>query len=390
MIPPVIVPITIDEIFNAFKTSITNNQTKITEFEQNISKYIGCKNCILTYSGRTALYVLLKAHGLKKNDEIIMPAYMCETVSQLLVDMGFRLNFVDIEKDTYNISINDLNEKVNKNSRAIIAVHMFGNPCDMKGIIEIANDHNLIVIEDAAQAMGAEYNGRKVGAIGDSGFFSFGRGKPITAMEGGAIVTNDDRIAEKSREIISSFEKQKIKERISIIFKLLGYSSLRNRVIYRLIHKYVRNENIRKDINISNLRFKFSHTQASIGMIQLSKLDEFNRVRVENARFLRGHLKGTEGINLPIVLSNTKPIYLRFPIRVDTESKRDKLMSKLKKLGIESSVVYPVTLPYIYSMNPDKYANAEEVVRKMLALPTHPLVRKEDLEKMVDTILQLA
>jgi perosamine synthetase len=389
MIPPVIVPISTDEILNAFKTGITNNQTKISEFEQSISEYIGCENCILTYSGRTALYALLKAYGLKRNDEILMPAYMCETVSQLLIDMGFKLNFVDIEKDTYNISINDLNEKVNKSSRAIIAVHMFGNPCDMKGVMEIAKDHNLIVIEDAAQAMSAEYNGRKVGAIGDSGFFSFGRGKPITAIEGGAIVTNDDKIAKKTKEIISGFEKQKRKEIIAILFKLLGYSSLRNRIVYQLIHKHARNENLRKDINITNLGFKFSNTQASIGLIQLSKLDEFNRSRIENAKFLREHLNGVEGVNLPIVSTDAKPIYLRFPIRVGTESKRDKLMSTLKKSRIESSVVYPNVLPRIHGMKSSNCVNTEEVVRKMVALPTHPLVRKEDLEKMGDTILQL-
>lgn len=319
-----------------------------------------------------------------------MPAYMCETVSQLLIDMGFRLNFVDVGKDTYNISVNDLNEKVNKNSRAIIAVHMFGNPCDLKGITEIANDHNLIVIEDAAQAMGAEYDGAKVGSIGDSGFFSFGRGKPITAMEGGAIVTKDVKIAKKSKEIISGFENQKKKERVAVLFKLLGYSSLRNPIVYQLIHKLVRNENSRKEINIANLGFKLSNTQASIGLIQLSKLDEFNRSRIENAEFLREHLNEVVGVNLSIVSTEAKPIYLRFPIRVDTESKRDMLMSNLKKLGIESSVVYPNVLPRVHGMKSNNCVNTEEVVRKMVALPTHPLVRKEDLEKMVDTILQLA
>ena len=386
MIPPVIVPVTADEILNAFKTSITNNQTKISEFERKISEYISCENSILTYSGRTALYVLLKAYELKKSDEIIMPAYMCETVSQLLIDMGFRLNFVDIEKDTYNISIGDLIEKVNRNTKAIIAVHMFGNPCDMKSLMEIANDNNLIVIEDAAQAMGAEYHGEKVGCVGDSGFFSFGRGKPITTMEGGAIVTNNNKIAEKSRKIISLFKRQKMNARLSTLLKLLGYSSLRNRVIYRLIYKYARNENLRKDININNLGFKFLDIQASIGLIQLFKLDGFNKLRTENAKILREHLNEIEGIYLPRSLPNTKPIYLRFPIRVDVENKRDKLISNLKKAGIEPSVVYPVALPKFHGMKMDKCVNVETVVKKSIALPTHPCVKKIDLKRMITVI----
>lgn len=387
MIPPIMVPITFNEILSALKTSITNDHAKAPELEHNISKYVGCRNCILTYSGRTALYVLLKVYRLEINDEIIMPAYMCETVSQLLIDMGFRLNFVDVEKDTYNISIDDLVERVNKNTKAIIAVHMFGNPCDMKSIMEIANDHNLIVIEDAAQAMGAQYNGRKVGAIGDSGFLSFGRGKPITTMEGGAIVTDDDRIAKKSIEIISGFKEQKIMAKLTIFIKLSGYLSLRSRLVYRLIYKVIRTEKLRQDINITNLGIEFTNTQASIGLVQLSKLDEFNRLRIDNAKFLREKLSGMEGVNLPIVSSKAKPIYLRFPIRMDDESKRNKLMSNLKKAGIESSVVYPFTLPQFHNMKTDRFLNAEEVVKKSIALPTHPCIKKIDLKRIL-TVLE--
>jgi dTDP-4-amino-4,6-dideoxygalactose transaminase len=386
MIPPIIVPITSKEICSALRTCVTDDTT-VSEFERGISEYIDCKNSILTYSGRTALYVLLKAYGLKKSDEIIMPAYMCETVSQLLIDMGFRINFVDIEKDTYNINIEDLMEKVSKSTKAIIPVHMFGNPCEMKSILEIANDYDLIVIEDAAQAMGAEYHGKKVGVIGDSGFFSFGRGKPITTMDGGAIVTNDDKIAEKSREIISAFKKQKVVA-LSMLVKLLGYSSLRNRTIYRLIYKIVRNDNLRGDINISNLGFKFSNIQASIGLVQLSRLDEFNKSRTENAKFLREHLERVKGIKLQRISKNAKPIYLRFPIRVDTKVKRDRVISDLNKSGIESSVVYPVALPQFHGIS-DECKNTEEAVKKTIALPTHPCVEKTDLERIIVVLKEI-
>ena len=180
MIPSVIVPITHEEILNALKGLLHNNNSKIKEFEEEFSSYIGCDHSIATYRGITALYALLKSYGLKRGDEVIMPAYTCETVARLLIDMGLKINFVDVDKETYNISIEDLQSKASRKTRAIIAIHMFGNPCEMKEIMEIAEDCDAVVIEDAAQSIGAEYRGKKIGSIGDAGFFSLGEGKPLT------------------------------------------------------------------------------------------------------------------------------------------------------------------------------------------------------------------
>ena len=386
MIPPVLVPISSKEIMVALKTIIAEDGNEALDFEQKISEYIGCKHSILTYSGRTALYVLLKAYGLDKGDEIIMPAYMCETVSQLLLDIGLKPNYVDIEPDTYNLSINDLNKKVNEKTKAIVAVHLFGIPCDMHSIRKIATKHNLIVIEDAAQAMGAEYYDKRVGTIGDAGFFSFGPGKPITTIGGGTIVTNDDTVAEKSRAIIREFKEQRMLEKSLTFLKLFGYTSIKNRMIYNLIHKRIRNEKSRINININDLQLKFTNIQASMGLIQLSKLDGFNKSRNENAEYLRENLNAIEGIDLPKIPEQTKPTYWRLPVKLSTEVERDELLYNLEKSGIESSVVFPITLPRLYSLKEDEFACAEEAVKKTVALPTHPLVRKQDLRKIVDVI----
>lgn len=384
MIPPVIVPVTFKEIANAMKDNVFGSKDKIKEFEQAISKYNNCENSILTYSGRTALYALLKAYGTKKGDEIIMPSFMCETVSQMLFDMEYKLNFVDINPNTYNIDIDDLNKRISRNTKVILAVHMFGIPCDMHSIMDIAQDNNAIVIEDAAQAMGAEYHGQKVGTIAESGFFSFGRGKPITAMGGGAIVTNDDNIARKSRAIVSDFKRKQ--SNILTLIQLLGYSSIRNREIYNLVHKMVRGEGFRASINLDNIKYRFSDMQASIGLSQLQMLDEFNEKRRCNAILLAKQLKKCDSINLPEISNHSLPIFLRFPIRVCNTIQRDKLMHLLEKSGIETSVVYPIPLPYLHNTTNETCQKTEVVTKNVITLPTHPVMKRNEFEIMIDTI----
>lgn len=387
MIPPIIVPITFKEIANAIKDSIFKGKENILEFEQEISRYSRCEYSILNYSGRTALYTLLKAYNIKKDDEIILPSFMCETVSQMLLDMGLKLNFVDINPNTYNIEINDLNKRISKNTKAILAVHMFGIPCDMQAIMDLAQEKDSIVIEDAAQAMGAEYKGKKAGTIAEAGFFSFGRGKPITAMGGGAIVTKDSSINRKCQDIISSFKEKS--SNMSTLLQLIGYSSMRNRTIYNIVHKKVRSEGFRTKINLDNLKYRFIDLQAAIGIKQLSMLDEFNTKRISNAEFLINNLKNSEGIGTPNILKYTKPIMLRFPIRLTKANQRDKLKSLLEQHGIETSIVYPLTLPNLYNANSSEYIGAEEVVKNFIALPTHPLLNHNQLEIMVNDVMEI-
>ena len=384
MIPPVIVPVTFKEIAIAIKEIAIGSKDIIANFEKDISSYNNCKHSILTYSGRTALYTLLKAYNIKKDDEIILPSFMCETVSQMLLDMGLKLNFVDINPNTYNIDINDLNKRISKNTKAILAVHMFGIPCDMKAIMEIAHNNKSIVIEDAAQAMGAEYMGKKVGSIADAGFCSFGRGKPITAMGGGVILTNDQIIAKKCQEIIGNF-KQKPSNILTLI-QLMGYSSLRNRMFYDIVNKKVRSEEFRKNLNLDNIKYKFTAIQASIGISQLQNLEEFNNKRQYNAYSLENELKKIGGIRLPIIINHSRPIFLRFPIQVTDTIKRNRLMNQLEKIGIQASIVYPVPLPYLYNNIASGYYGAEEVTKKIIALPTHPMVKNEDIDNIVQVI----
>ena len=385
MIPPVFVPISYHDILGATKTTVSKSDGYITQFEDEIADYIGCNHCISTFSGRTALYVLLKAYDLKKNDEIAMPAYMCETVSELLYNMGLKIKFIDVENNSYNISVDDLSEKVTKHTKAILAVHMFGYPCNISGIKEIADDCGSILIEDAAQSMGAEYHGKKVGAIGDAGFFSFGRGKPITTINGGAIVTNDTQISNNCNKIADTFAKADLLNKVAIITKLTMYSSIRNRTVYGIFNKIARSSALRGEINISQVERKYTNLQALIGLKQLKILDDFNTIRRRNAELLKKELDILDGVETLQVSNGIAPSFLRFPIMV-SEKIRNELMYKLKLQGIDTSVVYPATLPSLCHTLSDEFHNANEMVKTTIALPVHPYVNISDIRIMINTI----
>ncbi len=387
MIPPVIVPVTYEEIILALSESIKDGNSAVKDLEQKITEYISSKHSIATSSGRTALYTLLKAYGIKSGDEVAMPAYMCSSVSDLLFNMKIKVNFIDIDKDTYNLDTSDLNEKINANTKAVIAVHMFGNPCEMSIINEIAKENGSIVIEDAAQAMGAEYKKEKVGTIGDSGFFSFNRGKPLTSLDGGAIVTNDNNVAQKCRDISNNFSKQSKGNQSKTFFKLVGYTLIQNRNVYRFVHNLARNEKTRCDININNIGTKYTNFQAELASTQLSKLDMFNNIRKNNANLIYYNLQNNKHIKLLNISSHMDPIFLRFPIRVDTSIRYD-LMKQLQNNGIETSIVYPVALSKRYN-NFSACENAEEVVKETIALPVHPQVTKKDVANMTRVLYDM-
>ena len=202
MIPVSQAPILLREVLRTVYAGLFNNKSAHPILQQSLSKYLNCKNIILVNSGSTALYSLLRAYKLKNGDEVIVPAYICENVPQLIEAMGFKVKYVDVEPFTYNMDPNDLYKKISNSTKVVIAVHMFGYPCQIEDIIKITHDYGAIVIEDAAQAMGAEYEKIKCGTFGDAGFFSMGVGKSITTINGGAICTKDENVMMEIRKVV--------------------------------------------------------------------------------------------------------------------------------------------------------------------------------------------
>lgn len=339
MIAPVIVPTTLKEVLSWFiKKPPLILEKKLTNYFQ--------AGALLTSSGRSALLVLLEAYGLKKDDEIAVPAFGCPEVNQILIDAGYQINFA-----------------ISQKTKVILVTHLFGNPTDVSAIKKKVAKKKIIILESVAQAIGAELNGQKLGTLADAAYGSFGYGKIITTINGGFILTRDQKIYQKCQKIINNFRKPTLKMELKRLLKLKVYWFLQNRFIYGLMVKFLPEGRFAKEINLDNVNFQFSPRQTLMGISQLKKLDFFNQKREKNIDFLRQNLKN---VIHPEILANAKPIFLRYPIRFPNQAKRDKIKAKLYQKGIRASITYPS--------------------KTMLMLPSHPLVREKDLKIMAKVI----
>ena len=244
-------------VIEVLRSGMIAQGRKVSEFESKFSSYIGSKYSIAVSNGTAALDIALKAAGIGRGDEVITTPFTFIATSNAILFQGAKPVFADIEEDTFNISSDEVLEKTTPKTKAIMGVHLFGHPFDVKQILEICDDHNLILIEDSAQAHGAEYMGQKVGSFG-IGCFSFYATKNMTTSEGGMITCNDDFTAEKCRLLRSHGEVRKY-EHI-----LLGHN------------------------------MRMTDIQAAIGIVQLEKLDWMNERRRENAEFFRRKIKVDE------------------------------------------------------------------------------------------------
>jgi len=323
-----------------------NSKNYVKEFEEKFAKYIGVKYAITTFSGRTALTLLLESLGLKKGDEIIFPAYTLKDLILIVKKLGFKPILVDIEEDSFNLNPELIEEKISDRTKVIVPTHMFGLPCNMKKIVKIAKKYDIYVIEDCCLAHGAELDEKKVGSFGTAGFFSFDQIKLIGTFGGGMITTNDKTIAEILREKVEKFEKneKEILKRILFAysenfllktpffypFSFLFYFNFTQK-IFKKIYK-----NLRASKSFSFL--KYTNLQAFVGLKQLEKLEEKIKKRNEIAGILRSLLKNVEFQSTH--LKKYRHAYYYFVIKVNKniEKIRRKLLLKGMDVGIKDEI----------------------------------------------------
>jgi perosamine synthetase len=328
---------------------------KVEEFEALFASYLGMKYAIATNSGTAALHIAFLASDIGHDDEVITTPFSFIATANAILLCGAKPVFVDIDKDTFCIDPSLIRAKVTSKTKAVLPVHLYGQPCDMKEIVKICRENNLILIEDACQAHGAEYHGKKVGSFG-IGCFSFYPTKNMTTGEGGMIVTEDNNIAERARMIKNHGQKEKYAHEV------LGYN------------------------------YRMTDVAAAIGMCQLKKLDEFNRQRIEHARFLTEKLGKIRGLIPPFVAPDIKHVFHQFTIKVtgDFGMSRDELKQRLKNKGIMTEVYYPLPIhkqPLYKKLGyNDNLPNAEKACEEVLSLPVHPLLTEEELDYIVETI----
>lgn len=289
---------------------------RVKEFEQSFAEYHDAKYGVCVNSGTTALTLALRAVGIGKSDEVLLPAYTFIATASSIIETGALPKFVDIDPETYNINEKLIEKEITQKTKAIMPVHFGGRPANMNAILEIANKHDLKVIEDAAQAWGSEWRGRKVGAIGNAGCFSFQSSKNVTAAEGGIVLTNEAETEKFTRS-----------------FSNCG--RLPNGVWYE--HYYLGGN------------FRMTEFQAAVLSAQFSRYPQYQKVRENNAQFLNEQLSTIEGVGLlkndPNITSNSYHLYIwRYQKAAFNNVPKDRFIDAMRKEGIMLSAGYSIPL----------------------------------------------
>ncbi len=321
---------------------------RVEAFEKAFAAYCGVKHAVATSSGTTALQTAVLAHGIGPGDEVITTPFTFIASANAVLFAGGKPVFVDINEHTYNIDPQLIEAAITPRTKAILPVHIFGNPCDMQAIMDIAARHGLVVIEDACQAHGAMVHGQKVGSFG-VGCFSFYPTKNITTAEGGMITTDDGELADRARLIRSHGQRQRY------YHETIGYN------------------------------FRMTEIQAAIGQVQLGKLEQFIQSRRANAQYLIQRLKD---VIIPREAPACRHVYHQYVIRVPDG--RDRLAEQLRDRGIATGIYYPLPVHKQVAYQQLGYDHhlpvAEIACREVLALPVHPALTREDLDKIVEGV----
>jgi dTDP-4-amino-4,6-dideoxygalactose transaminase len=345
------------EIDEAIQRVLSSGQyilgKEVGEFESAAARYLGVKHAIGCASGTDALQVSMMALGIGPGDEVVTTPFTFVATTETIVLLGARPVYVDIDPKTYNISPEAIESAITRRTKAIIPVHLFGHPCEMDSIMEIAQRYGIPVVEDAAQAMGAEFKGRKVGGIGTLGCISFFPSKNLGAFgDAGMIVTNDDALADRIRMIIVHGSHERYKHEV------VGVNS------------------------------RLDTLQAAILGVKLKYLDQWHQARREAAHVYNTLLAGADVVK-PHEAPYARHIYHQYTIRVRN---RDRIAAYLARRGIPHAIYYPVPLhlqeAFRHVGKPEgTFPHAERAAHEVLSLPMHTELTREQQEYITEELL---
>lgn len=332
--------------------------SQVEMLERNFAKYIDVEDAIAVFNGTCALHTVLSALGVGPRDEILVPSFTFIATANAILYQNARPVFVDIDPQTLNIDPEDMERKITKRTKGVIPVHYGGLPAEMDTVIQIAEKHGLFVLEDAAEAIGAVYKGKKVGNLGVAAIFSLHAQKVITTGEGGIITTDDEKLAEACRRIRDHGRDAQTKH-----FVCLGYN------------------------------YRMTEMQAALGVEQLKKIETIIQKRIANANYLTERLIQNHNLVLPQVPPHLRHTFMLYTIRV--KSDRDLLMEYLCKQGVEAKVYFhPIHLEPFYrkafDLSEGLLPVTEKVSRQVLSLPVHAKLTQEELGYIADNIVHFS
>jgi len=324
----------------------------VREFEEAFAAYLGVAHAVATSSGTTGLQVALEALGIGAGDRVVTTPFTFAATSHAILHAGARPVFADVDPSTYNLDPHALEEAVRRTgARAVIVVHLFGLPSDMAAIGEVVRQHNLLLIEDCAQAHGAEFRGRKVGTLGHAAVFSFYPTKNMTTGEGGMVVTDDAAVARRARLLVDPRAAEEY------VYDVIGHN------------------------------FRMTDVAAAMGVPQLRRLDAHNAARRRNARRLTGAFRDLEWLTPPVEPGDAYHVYTQYTVRVRP---REGLMAHLSREGVGCKIYYPLLIPQTPAYRrlgfDATYPVGETLTREVLSLPVHPALSADDVARVADAV----
>jgi perosamine synthetase len=352
---------------NSLTSAAKDGGKRVRELESLLQDYLNVKNVISINSGTSALLAALLAADIRTGDEVLLPSFTFVATANSVLAAGAKPVFVDVNKDDYTIDVSDLKAKITKKTRVIVPVHLYGHPSDMDEIAEVAETRSISIIEDACQSLGSTYNNRQTGTFGIMGCFSFYASKVLTSGEGGAVVTDDDSIAEKLKMI-------------------------RN---HGMVEGY--------DTRILGLNLRLPEISAAIAKTQMVKLKEMLGLRRRNAEMLTtliSDVANENGITLPSESQSKRFNWYLYTIALTKDNLRDKIQKKMTQNDKVGATVYydpPVhRTPYYERIMASGTGsqrssimglpNTDWASKHVLSLPIHPMVTPEELERVANSL----
>jgi len=339
--------------------------SQIERLEDTIAEYLGVKYCLVFNSGGTALQSLMEAYGFKSGDEVIVPSFTFIATAYAPLYVGAKPVFADIEKETFGLDAADVSKKITSKTKAILPIHYGGMPCKIDELKKIAEDNDLILIEDAAEAFGSKFQDKNVGTFGHSSIFSFCHNKIFTTGEGGCIVTEDEELYAKLK-LIRSYGR---------VVKGDYFTNPENLDYKEIGHNY-----------------RISTLQAALGLSQLKKVDKAISLRKKNANYLHEKLRDIDEIIVPSPPNEEyDPVYQMYTIRVkDGEKNRDGLMEHLKHEGITTRIYFDPIHEYTvfkrFLKNEVYLPNTIKMSKKVVSLPLYPNISQDKLDHISNKI----
>jgi dTDP-4-amino-4,6-dideoxygalactose transaminase len=336
----------------------------VATFEQQFAQYTGVAECVSCNSGTDALYLALRALNIGAGDEVITSPFTFFATAETISRVGAKPIFIDIDLTTFNFNLTQIEQAITPKTKAIIPVHLFGQPVEMTALMAIAKAHNLLVIEDCAQAAGASWNAQKVGGIGHVGCFSFFPTKNLGACgDGGAVTTNDPAIAKQMRNLKEHGSPERYRH------DSIGINS------------------------------RIDGIQAAILTIKLRHLDFWNQQRQEAAKYYQELLNTLDSIQLPLAIAGGHSVWNQYTIRVtdrqlsttNGKTRRDAVKEYLQHQGVISMIYYPIPLqlqPVYQNLGYEKgqLPIVEQAAREVLSLPMFPGILEAEQEQVVYTL----